>query len=179
LTLRPHLFFFLLPSLLVCSCALKHPVASVKQAVGVKPSIELGGNVAEDANADSVVPFDIAVVLDKATAKQLAKMDASTWFGNKGRCTFIGGKKPKVQFHSWEFVPGQAFALHVLVPADAKAVFGFAQYASEGPHRVDFAVSGDQSFNLATDGVHLMQQRPNLPANPTFVTEKPNACPDQ
>jgi hypothetical protein len=179
LTLRPYLRLVVVPSLLLCGCALKHPVASIKQAVGVKPSIELQGNVAPDANANSVVPFDIAVVQDKNTAKELAKMDASTWFSAKGRCSFIGGKKPKLEFHSWEFVPGQSFELHVVVPADAKAVFGFAQYASSGPHRVDFAVSGDQTFELATNGVHLLQQRPNLPANPTFADEKQSVCPDQ
>ena len=180
MTFRPFLrFVAIAPSLFLYGCALRHPVASIKQAVGVEPSIQLQGSAASDANANSVVPFDIVVVQDKGTAKELATMDASTWFGNKGRCTYSGGKKPKLQFHSWEFVPGQSFALHVAVPANTEAIFGFAQYASSGPHRVDFAVSGDQTFELAANGVHLSQQRPNLPANPTFATEKQNVCPDQ
>lgn len=180
MTFRPYLgLFSLVPSLWLGGCALRHPVASIKQAVGAQPAIELQGTVAQDANADSVVPFDIVVVQDKSAAKQIAKMDASDWFGKKGRCTFVGGKSPKVQFHSWEFVPNQSFQLRVPIPAGSRAVYGFAQYAASGPHRIELSTSGDQRFELAKDGVHRIDQKPNIPPDATFADEKQKVCPDQ
>lgn|GEM_PF-5781202 len=162
---------------LLAGCALKHPVASIKQTVGQKPSLELQGTVVPDANADSVIPFDVVVVRDKSMLKQISKMDAAAWFGEKGRCTYRGGPKGKVEFHSWEFVPGQSFTLRISVPANTNAVLAFANYKSPAPHRVGLSNSGTQKVLLDNDGVTVVGKGDNHDSD-TPAPEVQKVCPD-
>jgi hypothetical protein len=163
---------------LLAGCALLHPRKSFDQAIGHPPTLALQGSIAPGANADSVIPFDVVVVRDKAMLKQISQMDAATWFGAKGRCAYRGGAKAKVQFHSWEFVPGQSFALDVPLPADTRAVIGFADYDSAGEHRLLLPNSGSQFVEMGIDGIHASAGPSNSsPARPS-APEKQKVCPD-
>lgn len=162
---------------LMTGCALKHPVSALKHTIGEKPMLELQGTVVSGANADSVIPFDVVVVRDKSTLKQIAKMDAAAWFGEKGRCTYRGGPKSKVEFHSWEFVPGQSFTIRIPVPADTDAVLGFANYSSPAPHRVELADSGAQKILLDKDGVTVTGKGDSHDSD-AFAPEVQKVCPD-
>jgi len=163
---------------LMTGCAFLHPRKSFEQAIGHPPTLALQGSIAPGANADSVIPFDVVVIRDKAMLKQISQMDAATWFGAKGRCAYRGGAKAKVQFHSWEFVPGQTFALDIPLPADTKAVLGFADYGSAGEHRTLLANSGSQFVEMGIDGVHASAGPGNVnPARPS-APEKQKVCPD-
>jgi type VI secretion system protein len=142
------------------------------------PTIALQVIVSPDANADSVVPFDVVAIRDKNMLKQISQMDAATWFGPKGRCSYRGGPKAKVQFYSWEFVPAQTFLLEVPKMRGAKAVLGFADYSSPGEHRVNFATSGNQLVDMGEDGVHALTNVsvPNSTLPPALERQK--VCPD-
>jgi type VI secretion system protein len=159
-------------------CALKHPAKSLKQAVGHPPSLALQVNVAADANVDSVVPFDVVVVRNKGLLKQISQLDAATWFGPKGRCNYRGGPKAKVQFYSWELVPGQTFQLVVPVTADTQAVYGFADYSTPGDHRIGLASAGSQLVNMGQDGVHALTTVPAPKTMEPPAPENQKVCPD-
>ena len=168
----------LVTAALIVGCALKHPVKSLKQATGHPPTVVLQVQLSADANGDSVVPFDVVVVQNKTLLKTVSQMDAATWFGPKGRCNYRGGPKAKIQFHSWEFVPGQTFRIDLPVTASTIAVLGFANYSTPGPHRVEFVTSGSEFVDMGEDGVHVLKTVPvpgiTLPSAP----EMQKVCPD-
>jgi len=153
-------------SWLVAGCAIIHPVASLKQAVGAPPALGLVGAVDAKANQDQVLHLDVVVIGDGSSLKQIEKMDASTWFGPKGRCTFLGQKGAKVEFHSWEFAPGQAFYVRLVTGADAKAVLAFADYSTAGPHRIVLAKSGAQMLELGSAGLRTLDRKVSAQSEP-------------
>lgn len=163
---------------LMTGCAVLHPRKAFEQAIGHPPTLAIQGSTAPGANADSVIPFDVVVVRDKAMLKQISQMNAAAWFGAKGRCTYRGGAKAKVQFHSWEFVPGQNFNLDIPLPADTRAVLGFADYGSAGEHRIALANSGSQFVELGIDGVHASPGPNNGSTARATAPEKQKVCPD-
>jgi type VI secretion system protein len=163
---------------LLTGCALKHPGKSLKQAVGHPPTLALQVNVAADANVDSVVPFDVAVVRDKKLLKQISELDAATWFSPKGRCNYRGDAKAKVQFYSWELVPGQTFRLDVPVTADTRAVLGFADYSTPGDHRIALASAGAQFVDMRENGVHVLTTVPVPKTDEPPASVKQNVCSD-
>jgi predicted component of type VI protein secretion system len=159
-------------------CALSHPGKSLEQAMGHPPTLALQVNVASDANADSVVPFDVVVVRNKSMMKQISQLDAAAWFSAKGRCNYRGGPKANVEFYSWELVPGQTFRLDVPVTADTKAVYGFADYLTPGDHRIALASSGSQFVNMGEDGVHTLTTVPVPKTSEPPAPENQKVCPD-
>ncbi len=141
------------------------------------PTIALQVNVAPKANDNSAVPFDVVTISDKSLLKQISQMDAATWFGPKGRCTFRGGPKAKVQFYSWQFVPGQTMLIDVPKMHGAKGVLGFAEYSTPGDHRVTFATSGSQYVEMGEEGVRaLTKVKITTSKAPAPVMQK--VCPD-
>lgn len=162
---------------LVAGCALTHPVASVKQLVGAPPALGLEGAVDAKANQDQVLHFDVVVIGDGSSLKQIEKMDASTWFGPKGRCTFLGQKGTKVEFHSWEFAPGQTFYVRLVTGADAKAVLAFADYSTPGPHRIVLAKAGAQMLELGSTGLRTLDRKASVQSG-TPDPEMQNVCND-
>jgi type VI secretion system protein len=176
---RRHLVLVtLVAAAMIVGCALKHPVKSLKQATGHPPTVVLQVNLSADANADSVVPFDVVVVQNKTLLKTVSQMDAATWFGPKGRCNYRGGPKAKIQFYSWEFVPGQTFRIDLSVTANTVAVLGFANYSTPGTHRVDFVTSGSQFVNMGEDGVHVLKTVPVPNSGQPSAPEMQKVCPD-
>jgi type VI secretion system protein len=180
-TVSPHrhlVVLSLMAAALLVGCALKHPVKSLKQATGHPPTVVLQVQLSADANGDSVVPFDVVVVQNKTLLKTVSQMDAATWFGPKGRCNYRGGPKAKIQFHSWEFVPGQTFRIDLPVTADSIAVLGFANYSTPGTHRVDFVTSGSQFVDMGEDGVHVLKTVPVPSSTQPSAPEMRKVCPD-
>jgi hypothetical protein len=163
---------------LIAGCALKHPVKSLKQATGHPPTVVLQVQLTADANGDSVVPFDVVVVQNKTLLKTVSQMDATTWFGPKGRCNYRGGSNAKIQFHSWEFVPGQTFRIDLPVTASTIAVLGFANYSTSGTHRVSFVTSGSQFVDMGEDGVHALKTVPVASSTQPSAPEMQKVCPD-
>jgi type VI secretion system protein len=163
---------------LIVGCALKHPVKSLKQATGRPPTVVLQVRLSADANNDSVVPFDVVVVQNKTLLKTVSQMDAAAWFGQKGRCNYRGGPKAKIQFHSWEFVPGQTFRIDLPVTANSIAVLGFANYSTPGTHRVNFVTSGSQFVDMGEDGVHVLKTVPVPNSTQPSAPEMQKVCPD-
>jgi type VI secretion system protein len=148
----------------LAGCSLTHPGKSIKQAIGHPPTL--------------VVPFDVVVVRNKSLLKQISQLDAATWFSSKGRCNYRGGAKAKVQFYSWELVPGQTFRLDVPVAADTKAVYGFADYSTPGNHRIGLASAGGQFVDMGEDGVHALTTVPVPKTTEPPAPEKQKVCSD-
>jgi type VI secretion system protein len=179
LTARRHLALSLLAAAsFLAGCALKHPGKSLDQLLGHPPTLALQVNVASDANTDSVVPFDVVVIGDKKLLKKVSQLDAATWFSVKGRCNYRGGPKAKVQFYSWELVPGQSFHLEVPVNADTMAVYGFADYSTPGDHRISLVSSGSEFVDMGQNGVHTSTTVPVPKISDPPAPEKQKVCPD-
>jgi type VI secretion system protein len=120
----------------------------------------------------------VVVIQDKNLLKQISQMDAAAWFGAKGRCTFRDGPKAKVEFHSWEFVPGQNFLVEVHIRKGTKAVFGFADYAAPGEHRVSMSTKGTQIVEMDKDGAHAVAGQAIRETTLTLAPEQQKVCPD-
>ena len=161
-------------------CALRHPAKSFDQALGHPASLSLQVNLAARANDDSVVRFDVVAVDDKSLEKTISKMDAASWFsaGDKGRCSYRGGPKARVQFYSWELVPGQTFHLDVPTGAKARAVFGFADYSTSGMHRIALLTSGYEAVEMSEQGVHALLKPPAMNPAVPVAKEMTDVCPD-
>lgn len=147
-------------------CAITYPVASLKQAVGAPPALGLEGTVDPKANQDQVLHLDVVVIGDSSSLKQIEKMDASTWFGAKGQGIFLGQKGARVEFHSWEFAPGQTFHVRLVTGADAKAVLAFADYSTPGPHRIALAKAGAQMLKLGSAGLRTLDRKVSAQSEP-------------
>lgn len=174
LTPRPHIACSMLAIAgLLVGCSLRHPIGLTRS----QKVLAFQVNVSADANQNSVVPFDVVVVRDKDLLKQVEKMDAAAWFGPKGRCQYRGGPKAKIQFYSWEFVPNQMYAIDVPAMDGAKAVLGFARYASPGEHRVTLATKGGAQVDIGESGVHAstIAMAPNRQA---AAPASQKVCPD-
>jgi hypothetical protein len=154
------------------------PPSPPESRIGGHSQLVVQGTIAANANSDSVIPFDVVTIHDKTLLKQISQMDAATWFGPKGRCTFRDGAKAKVEFHSWEFVPGQTFLIDVHVPRGTKAVFGFADYATAGEHRISMDTSGSQIVVMDNDGAHTVAGHVARETTLTLAPEKQKVCPD-
>jgi hypothetical protein len=164
-------------ALLLAGCALHRPVTPAQHTVGSSHAIDIEGTVAPNANQDAVIDFDIVAIRNSSSLKEIEKMDAAAWFGPKGRCTFLGLPGKKVEFHSWEFAPGQSFYIHLLAASGVKAVLAFADYPPPGPHRIVLNKSGAQSLNLTSGGLSARTTKAFLPLEQA-APEVPNVCPD-
>jgi hypothetical protein len=178
MTPRAYLAVLLLsPAVLLTGCLLKQPVAPLKKAVGLAPYLDLQGHVAADANTDSVIPFDVVIVSDKKDAQKIGQMDAETWFGAKGRCNFSEGPKGKVQFHAWEFVPGQNFHIYLELKGDTAAIYSFAQYSSAGKHRVELT-GKSLIIDMGPEGILTPTPNPSPQKKAPSAPERLKVCPD-
>ena len=181
--MRPHPgYVTIVAALLLTGChhapKAPKPPSPPKERIGGPSQLVVQGKISTDANSDSVIPFDVVVIQDKTLLKQISQMDAATWFGAKGRCSFRDGAKAKVEFHSWEFVPGQAFLIDVHVPRGTKAVFGFADYGTAGEHRISLDTKGSQIVEMDKDGAHALTGKAVLNTTLTLAPEKQKVCPD-
>lgn len=86
-----------------------------------------------DANNNTALPVDVALVVGPGVADQLAKLPAAEWF--RRRAQLQRDFPDSLVVLSWELVPGQSA---VDAPKRAGIVDGylFAGYGTPGDHRV-------------------------------------------
>jgi type VI secretion system protein len=102
--------------------------------------LQLRVQVAADVNDDRPIPVDVVFVWDKATAVKLDALTAKDWFEKKAAMRRDDPKERTFTAREWEWVPGQEVPdIDLNVPAASRqwlrAIFVFANYRTEGPHR--------------------------------------------
>ena len=118
-------------------------VASLSLYCGVaarNTRLQLHIQVAPDVNDDRPIPVDVVFVWDKATAAKLDALTAKDWFEKKAAMRRDDPKEQAFTAREWEWVPGQDVPdIDLNVPAASRkwlrAIFVFANYRTEGPHR--------------------------------------------
>ena len=93
-----------------------------------------------DVNQDRPIPVDLVFVWDKKTAAKVEALSAKDWFEKKRQFRQEDPAERTLAIREWEWVPGQAVPdidLEVRPAARRwlQAIFVFANYRSEGPHR--------------------------------------------
>jgi type VI secretion system protein len=87
------------------------------------------------ANRDSPIPVDVVIIRDDALVPVVTAMSARQWFA--GREQMVRDHPKGLEYRGWEFVPGQTAAIDPLpFSRKGKALFLFADYLSEGVHRL-------------------------------------------
>lgn len=115
--------------------------------------------VAPDANEDSPVAVDVVVVYERKLVDELLKLSAAQWFDAKAQ--FIADHGNRIAVQGWEWVPGQKVERIILdYRAGAKEVVIFADYHTEGAHRV--VVQPQQPFRLVLAERDLVLEK-NIP----------------
>src|SRR5215470_2601292 len=102
--------------------------------------LQLHVQVASDVNEDRPIPVDVVFVWDKATAAKLDALTAKDWFEKKAALRRDDLKEQAFTTREWEWVPGQEVPdIDLTVSAASRrwlrAIFVFANYRTEGPHR--------------------------------------------
>ena len=133
------IWFFALGSLiLLWGCAPKKivslPVKLVRTATGRgAEELRLQVTVAQNANQNTPVAVDLVMVADKDLLKQISGMTAVQWFGKRSQIQRDYTKK--VEFKSWEWVPGTQAPVSVPLLNGLKGAVLFADYSTPGDHR--------------------------------------------
>ena len=115
--------------------------------------------VAPNANANSPVAVEMVAVFDKKMAGEVAGLTASDWFHRREQ---FGRDYPeRWRSKRWEFVPGQSMPLHRLERElrRARAVYLWADYPGEGPHRVRLDTFKDVVIEFGEKDVTVRKAR--------------------
>lgn len=117
-------------------------VAAIAFAMSCASStrLQLQVHVAPDVNDDRPIPVDVVFVWDKATAAKLDALSAKDWFDRKTALRRDDPNERNFTIRDWEWVPGQEVPdIDLSVRATSrrwlKAIYVFANYRTEGPHR--------------------------------------------
>ncbi len=88
------------------------------------------------ANKDSPVPVDLVLIKAGPLVPMVANLSAKQWF--QERSQLLRDHPGQIEYRSWQFVPGQVVDVRHLPFANRKgvALFVFADYLSEGVHRL-------------------------------------------
>jgi type VI secretion system protein len=118
--------------------------------------VTLHVQVAPDANQNAPIPVDLVFAYDKAVAAALAELSAADWFARKAQMRRDDPGRQAFEIWEWEWVPGQEVpAIEQSVPAGARrwvrGIFVFANYRSEGPHRLRLSAGSSSVALLSTD----------------------------
>ena len=141
----------LLACLALTSCALPARHARITLRV----------SVAADANQRLPIPVDVVVVWDKALAGKIGELTAKDWFAKKPQFLQDDPDERTVTVIEREWVPGQAVAeLEWPAPVAAarkwvRGVYVFANYKTEGPHRLSLKPGTSGTLQLGRDGMGL------------------------
>ncbi len=92
--------------------------------------------VAPDANRKSPVPVDLVLIRSEPLVALVGGLTARQWFDQRSQ--LLRDHPNDLIFRAWEFVPGQVatFDDFPLESRKGVALFVFADYLSEGAHRV-------------------------------------------
>jgi type VI secretion system protein len=135
--------------------------------------LQLEVRVAPDANDDRPVPVDVVFVWDKQMAGKLADLTAKDWFNKKTALRHDDPSERAFTVRDWEWVPGQVVADIDLAVRPAarqwlRAIFVFANYRTEGPHRIRLT-PGAATLALLKDD---LQTEPIGPSQKAPVTPR-------
>lgn len=91
---------------------------------------------APDANQESPVPVDLVLLGSEPLVALIAGLTARQWFDQRSQ--LLRDHPKDLDYRGWEFVPGQVATIDEF-PFESRrgvALFVFADYLSEGAHRV-------------------------------------------
>ena len=120
-------------------------VVTVTAAACIIPArtthLRLQVSIADDANGDRPIPVDVVFVWDGETAAKLEALPAREWFKQKTQLRQDDPNGRTLSVREWEWVPGQAVPdIELAVRPSARkwlrAIYVFADYRTDGPHRV-------------------------------------------
>ena len=122
--------------------------------------LHLAVNVAADANDNRPIPVDLVFVWDKKMAAQFGELTAKDWFAKKPQLRRDDPNAKAFAVTEWEWVPGQAVpAIDLAVPTGAlrwvRAVYVFANYRTEGPHRLRVTPGTAATLDLLRYNIQL------------------------
>jgi type VI secretion system protein len=128
--------------------------------------LHLSINVAADANDNRPIPVDLVIVWDKKKAAQFGELAAKDWFARKAQLRRDDPDSKAFAVREWEWVPGQSVpAIDVAVPTSAlrwvRAVYVFANYRSEGPHRLSVTPGTAATLHLLRQTIQLQSDSAN------------------
>ena len=90
--------------------------------------------VAEEANLNQSIAFDLVIVLEEPLVEKLLALSAENWFQQREQ--WKRDQPAGLRTWEWELTPGQQVApFRVGGAAEAAAVLVFARYSTEGAHR--------------------------------------------
>ncbi len=104
------------------------------------------------ANADSPIPVDVVLVRDDALVAVVTALSAKQWFQQREQ--LVRDHPDAIAYRSWQFVPGQTIDIDPLPFPSRKgvALFVFADYLSEGVHRLRVDLMKKFRLILRPDG---------------------------
>ena len=125
-----------------------------------------------DARQRRPVPVDLVFVWDKKKAAQFGELTAKDWFARKAQLRRDDPESKAFAVREWEWVPGQAVpAIDVAVPTSAlrwvRAIYVFANYRVEGPHRLRLNPGAPATLALLRHNIELQSDT---------VTQRPGAA---
>jgi len=128
-------------------------------ASGRSARLHMQVHVAPDVNDDHPIPVDVVFVWDKKTAAKFEALTAKAWFDQKTAFRRDDPDERAFTVRNWEWVPGQEvpavdLAVHPASRQWLKAIFVFANYRTEGPHRARVA-SGSAALALLKDDFRI------------------------
>jgi type VI secretion system protein len=152
----PVLFLALVLLGAIASCS--HAKKVVNLAT-LKPSpLDLYIAIAPDANGNSPVALDVALIKDKNFWKTAQAMPAKDWFAQRN--DLQRRYRQKLDVYSWEWVPGQAIApITIKVPRRFCGAMVFANYPSPGTHSAPIPLGGNVTISLQQDDF-VMEAKP-------------------
>ena len=135
-------------------------VLAVSCAIPVRTThVRLQVQVAPDANDNRPIPVDVVFAWDGKSAAKLEALSAADWFTQKAQRRRDDPQERAVSVREWEWVPGQVVRdVELAVRPGARkwlqAIFVFADYRSDGPHRIRLA-PGTSALALLRDDVTI------------------------
>ena len=113
--------------------------------------LRLQVSVSADVNQDRPIPVDLVFVWDKKAAAKVEALSVKDWLDQKRQMRQEDPNERTITVREWEWVPGQAVPdidLEVRPAARRwlQAIFVFANYRTEGPHRFRVAGGGRADF---------------------------------
>ena len=105
-----------------------------------------------DANRESPVPVDLVLLRAEPLVAVVAGLTARQWFDQRSQ--LLRDHPNDLDYRGWEFVPGQAvrFDDFPFESRNGVALFVFADYLSEGAHRVRVDPLERFRLKLGADG---------------------------
>jgi type VI secretion system protein len=144
--------------MVLCACSPVKKVAHTPAAVAHDATrgggeLVLNVTISADANQNSPLPVDLALVSDKGLLKTLAQMPVADWFAKRSQLQADHAKQLAVR--SWEWVPGQAVGpVPVKVAPAVDGAVIFAEYSSSNAKAI-LVSNPRQTLTLAALADHV------------------------